>query len=124
MSESSRALDPKKPTVEDFQKFVELCVEIANLPLLEWLDGLNHGESVGLVLDPTRLRRYLYSPKAQFLKLLLGSALPLQQRIEAARRDPAIWQEFYDELIDRHAKEAGREAYRGCLEDERKGAGG
>lgn len=60
---------------------------IAMFPIDEWLQGLEHAETVTPIIDPTLYREYIYSKKGEILKKVLRSALELKRTIEEIQPD-------------------------------------
>jgi len=65
---------------------------IALLPIDEWLEELEHAETVSAILDPTLYRDYIYSDKAKVLKKIMQAALELKRAVEEAQ--PVVLREM------------------------------
>lgn len=82
----------KMPFKEGSEFLITQGALIAMMPIQEWLDDLDHSESVAAILDPTLFRDYLYSPKPEALKEVLRAALgfkaAIQKLQEKAAADP------------------------------------
>jgi hypothetical protein len=55
---------------------------IAMLPIDQWIDDLEHVETVAPFIDPTLYLEYLYSDKGKVLKKILHAALNLKRVVE------------------------------------------
>jgi hypothetical protein len=73
--------EASRVTAEGFEFLCSQCAVIALLPLEDWLAALNRAESVAPVINPTLYRDYEYSNKAQFIKKLIGAAIPVKRLV-------------------------------------------
>lgn len=74
-----------KLTQEGFELLCSHARIIAMLPLEDWLQALEHAETVGPILDPTLYREYLYSKKPEILKGIIRAAITLKQEVLKAQ---------------------------------------
>lgn len=59
---------------------------VAELPIEEWLRGLERADSVAPFLDPTAYRTYLHSGKGELLKEVFAAALVFKRAIQKAQQ--------------------------------------
>lgn len=72
---------------EGFNYVCNLSRLIAMMPIEDWLNALNHAETIGPILDPTLFRSYIYSRKPEILKKILRAALELKRTIQEVQPD-------------------------------------
>lgn len=71
----------------DYELLLQWSALIAMLPIDQWLEDLEHAESIAPVLDPTLYRDYIYSAKPEVLKKVMHAALSLKRTVEEAQQD-------------------------------------
>jgi hypothetical protein len=76
-----------KTITEGFDFVCHQARLIAMMPIEDWLQILEHAESIAPITDPTLYRQYLYSKKPEILKKVLRSALELKRTIEEIQPD-------------------------------------
>jgi len=60
---------------------------IAMMPIEEWLEALEKGESIASIIDPTLYRQYIYSKNPEILKKVLRAALELKRTVLEVQPD-------------------------------------
>jgi len=60
---------------------------IALMPIEEWLEALEKGESLASIIDPTVYRQYIYSKRPEVLKKVLRAALELKRTVLEVQPD-------------------------------------
>jgi len=95
-------------TQEGFEILCLWARNIAMLPLNEWLEALDHAETVGPFLDPTLYRDYIYSEKPKVIRELIEAGITLKAAVLKAQ--PLALKEIERESRERADSRGARDA--------------